>query len=65
MSGHYLLPGVGRGPGGFGGGITSFLGEQKGGSVVTEITQICLENEGKGGGRESHQMSSGAITSLK
>ena len=48
------------------GGITRFLGEQKGGAVVTEnpkggiienfgriqrgITQICLENEDGGGG---------------
>ena len=43
------------------GGITGFLGEQKGGSVVTlnpktleeftdGTTQICLENEGIGGG---------------
>ena len=48
-------------------GITGFLGEQKGGSVVTEnpkggslktlegfsrgTTQICLENEGNGRGR--------------
>ena len=33
-----------------GGGITWFLGEKKGGSVVTETTQICLENEDKAGG---------------
>ena len=48
------------------GGITRFLGEQKGGAVVTEnpkggslktsegfrvgITQICVENEDGGGG---------------
>ena len=60
-----------------GGGITWFLGEQKGGSVVTEnpkggitenfgriqrgTTQICLG----GGDRESHQMLLGGITSVK
>ena len=60
------------------------MGEQKGGTVVTEnpkggisekfgrskrgATQICLENEGMGGGggnRESHQKLLGGITSVK
>ena len=57
----YITLGVGRG---ILGGITSFLGEQNGGSVVTETqkrgwlktsegfrvgtTQICLENEDRG-----------------
>ena len=60
------------------GGITGFLGEQKGGSVVTlnpktleeftdGTTQICLENEGigGGGGRESQRKLLGGITSVK
>ena len=50
-------------------GITWFLGEQKGGSVVTENPKGGItENFGKlrhGGDRESHQKLLGGITSVK
>ena len=71
----------GGGGGGFWGGITLLVGEQKGGSFVTEnpkegitenfgriqrgTTQICLENGDMGGNRESHQMLLGGVTSMK
>ena len=57
------------------------MGEQKGGSFVTEnpkegitenfgriqrgTTQICLENGDMGENRESHQMLLGGVTSMK
>ena len=53
---HYLSPG-GGGVEGFW-GITWFLGEQKGGSVVTE-------NQRHGGDHESYQKLLGRITSVK
>ena len=62
------------------GGITRFLGEQKGESVITEnpkgriaenfgriqrvITQICLKNDDRGD-RESNQKLLGGITLAK
>ena len=76
----FIAGGEGGGRG-FWGGITRFVGEQKGGSFVTEnpkegitenfgriqrgTTQICLENGDMGGNRESHQMLLGGVTSMK
>ena len=55
-TGHYLSPKVGWGGGRILGGVTWFLGEQKGGSLETfgriqrGTTQVCLENEDMWGG---------------
>ena len=65
-TGYYLASVVVEVVGGGGssilGGITSFWGEKRGGSVVTEnpkggTTQICLKNEDVGGGRGSRKSS--------